>query len=234
MNISIDTQLNFQSKANPIKPFVIKTKRGRLNVAEVTPRDLKREGFIENLTKFFCKNFASSTNDPAWKIFTKHNSLNYGEDLKNFVRYYASKIKLSNEDMTLLLAKDKRNKIQGACLSYGYDKIPGVKNKVCYVDSIAINPSYRGFKIGNALMKKTIESAQNKFSDIFLAGDKISSEFYEKLGFKPLDKNDEAQKTVIDYVSKSRSDYPNYIELYTKSLRDFSERWYNVCANKIK
>ena len=135
MNISINTQLSFQSKANPVMPFIIKTKRGRLNVAEVTQRELSRGGFLENLTKFFCKNFASSTNDPAWKIFTKHNNLNYGEDILHFIRYYTSKIKYGDENMTLLLAKDKRNKIQGACLSYGYDKFPDAKDKACYIDS---------------------------------------------------------------------------------------------------
>lgn len=234
MNISINTNLNFQSKANPITPFVIRTKRGRLNVAEVTHRDMRREGFFESLTKFFCKNFASSTNDPTWKIFSKHNNLNYGEDIKHFIRYYASKVKNGDENLTLLLAKDKRNKIQGACLSYGYDKIPSAKDKVCYIDSIAINQRYRGFKVGKLMMNKILESAKNVFTDAFVAGDKVANGFYERLGFKALDKNDAAQKAVIDYISRRRSDYPKYIELYTKPLREYSERWYNECVNEIK
>ena len=234
MKIGTVSQINFKSKANPISPFIIKTKRGRLNVAEITQRDIKREGFFENLTKFFCKNFASSTEDPTWKIFTRHNSLNYGTDIQHLIRYYSSKVKYGDENMTLLIAKDKRNKIQGACLSYGYDKIPNAKENVCYIDSIAINPAYRGFKLGKIMIEKTLDSAKNKFTDVFLTGDRVASGFYERLGFKPLDKNDEAQKTVIDYISRRRSDYPNYIELYTKPLREYSERWYNECAKEIK
>ena len=234
MKISINTQVNFQSKANPIKPFTLKTKQGRLNVAEVSQRDLKREGFIEHLTRFFCKNFASSTNDPAWKIFIKHNSLNYGEDIQHLIRYYTSKIKYGDENMTLLLAKDKRNKIQGACLSYGYDKIPNAKDRTCYIDSIAVNPKYRGFKLGKIMMEKTMESAQNKFTDAFVVGDRVAAGFYEGLGFKSLNKDEEAQNTIINYIARRRSDYPNYVELYTKPLRELSERWYNDCAKELK
>ena len=184
MNIGTISQINFQSKANPISPFTIKTKRGRLNVAEVTQRDIKREDFFEKLTKFFCKNFASTTEDPAWKVFTKRNSMNYGTDIQHFIRYYTSKVKYGDENMTLLIAKDKRNKIQGASLSYGYDKVPNVKEKVCYIDSVAINPAYRGFNLGKIMIEKTLESAKNKFSDVFLTGDRVASNFYEKLGFK--------------------------------------------------
>ena len=234
MKISINTQLNFQSKANPVTPFVLRTKHGRLNVAEVTARDLRREGFMENLTKFFCKNFASSTNDPAWKVFAKHNSFNYGNDLQNFIRYYASRIKYGDENMTLLLAKDKRNKIQGACLSYGYKSVPGANDKVCYIDSIAVNQQYRGFKLGELLINKTLESAQKVFTDAFLTGDKVACGFYEKLGFKSLDRKDSAQNTIINYISHRRSDYPEYVDLLTRPLREHSERWYIECAKEIK
>lgn len=234
MKVGIDSQLSFQSKAHPISPFVIKTKRGRLNVSEVTQRDMKREGFFDSLTKFFCKNFASSTNDPAWKVFLKHNSFNYGTDIQHFIRYYSSRVKYAGDNMTLLLAKDKHNKIQGACLSYGYDKIPNAKDKACYIDSIAINPAYRGFKLGKLLIEKTLESAKNEFTDAFLTGDKTASYFYEKMGFMPLDKNNEAQKCIIDYISHRRSDYPKYVELYTKPLKEHSARWYDECAKEIK
>jgi len=234
MNISINTQLNFQSKANPIFPFVMKTKHGRLNIAEATQKDIRRDGFVDKLTKMFCKNFATSTNDPAWKVFLKHNTYNYGDDIKNFIKYYSSKVKSNDENMTLLLAKDKRNKIQGACLAYGYDRIPGAKDTTLYIDSIAINPAYRGFSVGRKMMEKVMESAKEKFTDVFLAGDKFVSGFYERMGFKPLDPKDEAQKSIIDYILKCRSDYPHYIDLYTKPLREHSDRWYSECAKELK
>lgn len=227
MDIRINNFNNFKSKAYPVKPFVIKTKHGKLNVSEVTQKDLKRDGFIFNLTKFFCKNFALQTKDPNWRIFNNPKNINYEQTLIDFSRYYNAKIKHNHDYMTLLLVKDKRNKIQGACLSYGYDRIPNAREYACYIDSIAINPAYRGFHIGKLLLEKTIESAKNKFTDVFLTGDKMSYGFYEKMGFEPLSVANEGQKNVIDYLSKRRSDYPQYIELFTKPLQDSKERWYD-------
>ena len=129
--------------------------------------------------------------------------------------------------MTLLLVKDKRNKIQGACLSYGYDRIPNTKGLVCYIDSIAINPVFRGLKIGKMLIEKTLESAQNSFTDAFLTGDRSAYGFYKKLGFEPLSDSIKGQKEVIDFLSKRRNDYPKYIEFFTKPLQNSEKRWYD-------
>ena len=233
MNIDINTNLVFTSSANPVKPFVIRTKRGKLNVAEVTTRDLKREGFMQALTKFFCKNFASLTKDPAWKVFRTGTAFQYEQALNDFINYYGVKIRKREDDMTLLIAKDKRNKIQGACLSYGYTKIPNLNNTVCYVDSIAVNPTYRGFNIGKVMLEKTLDSAKHQFTDAFLAGDRCAYGFYKKLGFEPLKEEFEHQKKVIDYLSKRRSDYPKYIEFLTKPLQENSPRWFNEIKGEL-
>ena len=224
----------FKSKAYPVAPFVIRTKRGRLNVAEASSRDIRRDGFFLNLARFFARNFASLTKDPNWEIFRRGCGANYDDAMRELVRYYHAKIKAKDSDMTLLLAKDKRNKIQGACLSYGYDRIPDVKDRVCYIDSIAVNPAYRGFNIGQTMMEKTLNSAGNNFSDAFLSGDKMASGFYTKLGFQPLDKEDESQRVIIDYISRRRSDYPEYIDFFNIPLNERAERWYNVVSKDIE
>ena len=225
MNIN-NTSLTFSSAANPIKPFVIMTKHGKLNISEVSARDKKRKFFFYNLAKFFLKNFASSTKDPALE-FIKHKKTDYYEkSIKEYTQYYKAKVNNNNKDMTLLLVKDKRNKIQGACLSYGYDIFDGTADSVCYIDSIAINPIYRGFNIGKILIEKTLYSAKNKFSDSFLTGDKSAFEFYKKLGFVPLNKNNSKQKIIIDYLSKRLSAYPKYVELFNKPLQENTPRWY--------
>lgn len=226
MDIRISANLNFQSKAYPVKPFVIKTRSGKLNICEVSQKDLRQKGFIFNLTKFFCKNFASLTKDPNWKIFERPRSNDYERMLYDFSKYYKAKIKRKSDDMTLLLAKDKRNKIQGACLSYGYDRIPGAEETTCYIDSIAVNPAYRGFDIGTMLIEKTIESAKNKFTDVFLTGDREAFSFYEKLGFIPMDEYNADQKAVIDFIRKRRMDYPKYVELFTQPIQNSEKRWY--------
>ena len=228
MEIHFNSAVNFKSKAYPIKPFVIKTKHGKLKVAEVSPKDLKRENFILNLTKLFCKNFASSTKDPSWEIFSKPKSINYEKSIRDFANYYSAKIKSGNDDMTLLLVKDKRNKIQGACLSYGYDRIPESKNLVYYIDSIAVNPAYRGFNVGRILLEKTLESAKHKFTDAFLTGDKEVSRFYEKMGFRPLNSSIESEKKIIGYIAHRRTDYPNYIDIFNRPLQESKARWFDI------
>ena len=227
MKIYSNNNVNFKSRAYPIQSFVIKTKHGRLRIAEVSQKDLKRENFFSNLAKFFCKNFASLTKDPSWSLFNKPKSIAYEQSLKEFTDYYNAKIKHSGDNMTLLLVKDKRNKIQGACLSYGYDRIPGAGDLVCYIDSIAVNPAYRGFNVGKILIEKTLESAKKKFTDAFLTGDKEARTFYEKLGFKHLDINIESEKNIINYISRRRTDYPKYIDIFNKPLQKSKERWFD-------
>ena len=230
MNIRIDNSSSFKSKAYPINSFTVKTKRGKLKICEVTQKDLRRENFIPNLTRFFCKNFASLTKDPAWKAFQRKNGIHDEHILEDFIKYYTAKINSNDKNMTLLLAKDKRNKIQGACLSYGCDRIPDAADITCYIDSIAVNPAFRGFKIGKILLEKTLESAKNKFTDAFLTGDKEAHGFYKKMEFVPLSADDIAQKNIIDFIEKRRSDYPKYVNLYTKALNEKEERWYNIIS----
>ena len=234
MKINSVDKTNFGSKANPVAPFIIRTKRGRLTVAEISQKDLRRDGFIQKLTRFFCKNFASLTKDPNWQVFKRGYGADYDIALLDLIRYYSARIKSKDENMTLLIAKDKRNKIQGACLSYGYDRIPNQKNRVCYIDSIAVNSSYRGYDVGRLLLEKTLDSARNKFTDAFLSGDRCAFGFYNKLGFKPLNKKDKAQDTVIDYISKRRSDYPKYVDFFNLPLKEDEERWYRIASKEIE
>lgn len=230
---NVISTINFKSKANPIRPFVIKTPKGKLNISEVSVKDIRCDKFMENLTKFFCKNFATATDDPGWRIFIQSGSANYLSAIRNFKKYYLSKLKSNNEHLTLLLARDKNKKIQGACLSFPLEEIPGATQTTCYIDSIAVNPVYRNLNIGRLLLEKTLESAKNVFTDVFLTGDKSAAGFYSSLGFDVLNKNDSFQNVIINYVSKRRFDYPDYIELFTKPLQENAERWYKKSATVI-
>ena len=228
MRIDFDTSVNFNSKAYPIMPYVIKTKHGKLRVYEVSQKDLDIDRFIEKLTKFFSQNFASMTNDPEWRIFSNKHHHKYKMMFENLASHYTSKVKTDDSHRTLLLVKDKRNKIQGACLSYGFDKLPNFKDKVCYIDSIAVNPAYRRYNIGKSLLIKSLEAAQNTFKDAFLIGERLAFGFYSKIGFKPMDKKHEGQALIIDSLSHFQNDYPQYVEFFTKSLNDSKKRWYEL------
>ena len=59
----------FTSKLNPINPTVIRTKYGKLNLREVRKADLANPKFLEKLSKFYCANFSTCTDDPSWIMY---------------------------------------------------------------------------------------------------------------------------------------------------------------------
>lgn len=155
--------------------------------------------------------------------------------IENFVSYLRHIIKNDDGNMTLLLAKDKRSKIQGACLSYGYDLVDGSKDYILYVDSIAVNKTFRGAKLGKKMMQKTIEANKDNssFTDVFLVGEKGALGFYKKLGFVNLIKKDPAQCKVSNFIALDREDYPKYVDFLTLPLKPEQPRWYSKVAQKI-
>ena len=115
----------FTSRVCPIKPSVVNTKWGKLTLEEVKPIDIIQKGFFENLAAFFGKNF----NSPDWQIFkdpTKKSELNMV--IENFAQNLKALFKNNDGNLTLLVARDKQKRIQGACLSYGYDLVPNSKD----------------------------------------------------------------------------------------------------------
>ena len=233
MHIGDNVQVSFASRYNPIRPFTIKTKKGKLWLAEASEKELANDKFLEKLTRFFCKNFASSTNDPSWRVFTQVGSNNYNNAIKNLKMYYIDKLRKNNENLTLFLAKDKNNKIQGACFAYNLDALPVATDSVYYIDSIAVNPVYRKFKLGRLLLEKTLDSLSEKVGDVFLIGDKLASGFYKAIGFRILEGENPAEKTISDYIARRRADYPAYTDLFTKNLKTTDDSWCVECAKKI-
>lgn len=225
----------FTSKLNPINPTVIRTKYGKLNLREVRKADLANPKFLEKLSKFYCTNFSTCTDDPSWIMYNTVPKRIKNQMIENFVSYLRHIIKNDDGNMTLLLAKDKRNKIQGACLSYGYDLVDGSKDYILYVDSIAVNKTFRGAKLGKKMMQKTIEANKNNssFTDVFLVGEKRALGFYKKLGFVNLIKKDSAQCKVSNFIALDREDYPKYVDFLTLPLKPEQPRWYSKIAQKI-
>ena len=83
--ITSNNSLNFKSLNNPVKPFVIKTKLGDLSCVEISSKELYRSKKLQELSHFFCKNFASLTADPYW---LKYNNPRYKESFaRDFLNY---------------------------------------------------------------------------------------------------------------------------------------------------
>lgn len=235
MQVDINSCQNFTSLNNPIKPFIVKTKRGKVFVRELGANDLRKKGVIEKLTKLFIKNFASSTNDPGWFIFNNPNEAEKCSKIfNNFLDSMKGRLLNPNGNLTLLAVFDKNKRLQGACMSFGFDEVPTGKKSVCCIESLAVNKLYRGEGLGKVLVNKTLSSAKKTFTDVFLVGENLAEGFYKKLGFKHLDSNDKAQKTVINFIAQDRWDYPDYVSFLTKPLQESKPRWYINTAYEIE
>lgn len=222
----------FTSRICPIKPSVVNTKWGKLTLEEVKPIDIIQKGFFENLAAFFGKNF----NSPGWQIFkdpTKKSELNMV--IENFAQNLKALFKNNDGNLTLLVARDKQKRIQGACLSYGYDLVPNSKDYTLYIDSICVNRPYRGFSLGKKMLQKILDanSKNSSFTDVFLTGEKNACGFYKKMGFSPLSKQDKSQQKVINFIALDRFDYPKFVDFLSKPLKPNQERWYNRVAEVI-
>lgn len=226
---------NFTSRVNPIKVFKVKTSRGNLTFQEPSLAEIRNKAFLKKLAKFFCDNFASNSEEPGWLAYKNGDNPHIAATIfESCLSQYKAKLLNPKGDLTLLVAKDRFNNIRGACLAFGYDDVPNAEKSVYYIDSLAVNPRFRGYNIGRILLAKTLESVQNKFSDVFLIGENMALGFYKKLGFKHLNSNDAVQKTVIDFVAQDNFCYPKYVSFLTKPLKIHEPRWYVETAKAIE
>lgn len=224
----------FTSKCCPIKPFTVKTKLGDIRFEELPVENYEHRGFLRKMVNFFCLNFAKNSTDPEWLKFQNPVNRNSFIELKNrFCSEYRHVFKNDDGHLSLLVARNSNNEVCGACLSYGFDEVPGARNTTLYIDSIAVDEKYRGLGIGKILLEKSVEAGKEFFTDIFLHGEKLAGGFYEKLGFKQLNPKNTVQRKVINYLAMDRFDYPEYIYLFTKPLQENKPRWYKSVAKAI-
>lgn len=226
---------SFTSRNNPIKTFQIVTKLGDITVEEVNyGRDITPR-FIKKLTEFFCRNFGADTIDPFWSKY-KTGAPEEKKNLFDMVeKYYTNLFKEEEKhhNTTLLIAKDKNNRMQGACLTTPCYEIPGAENSALYIDSVATNKKYRGFFIAKRMMLKTMEAGSRTFSDSFLTAAKESEGFYEKLGYKKLNKKSPDQRTILKYIAEHRRDYPDYMTPMSIPLDVTAPRWFKKTAKTL-
>lgn len=226
--LSSTQNLNFSSRNNPVKPFTLKTKAGNLSCFEIPAKKLCNSPKLYEISHFFCKNFASLTEDPYWLSYNK--PYNKESIARGFFNYLNSKILRDDGNLTMLVAEDENNIVQGACLSYTYDALPSTIKNLCYVDSIAINPEFRKNNVAKILLEKTGDINKRTFTDIFLTGEVLAKDFYKKLGFSELNKNDKSQRCFINFLEKTREGEMKYLIPYTKPLQDNKPRWFSKFA----
>lgn len=221
---SNSTQFNFKSLNNPVKPYVIKTRVGNLSCAEIPAKQLYNSKKLEEISHLFCRNFATLTKDPYWLEYNDSSKREY--IARNFMNYIKGHLLQDDGDLTMLVAKDENDKIQAACFSYAYSEISNKNNSACYIDSLAVNPEYRECGVGKELLNKTCEINKNNFTDVFLTGEVLAKEFYEKAGFIPLDEKEAGQRYVTKFLEYRRGDEMEYLIPFNKPLQEDKPRWF--------
>ena len=227
--------VSFTSKVNPVKPYKISTSMGDISIAEVNLGEELTPKLIKKINRFFCDNFSKDTKDEHYMKYRTGTLLERKLSEAEFEKHYSDIFNNSElrDNTTLLLAKDSKNKIQGACLSSPYYEVPQSNKNTLWIDSLAVNDMYRKEHIASELLNTTLNVNKNSFTDAFLTGTIFAKGFYKRLGFKPLDRRNKAQKTVYDYLKSKRYDIPKYVIPFTKPLQKDKPRWYEVCAGII-
>lgn len=222
--------LMFGSIQNPIKPFKVATRQGGLTVSEIDYSKDLTPNFIKKINKFFLDNFSVETNDTFWLRYRKGTPEEKLKHIKLFEKYYTSIFnnERNKSNLTLLLAKDQKGSIQGACLTYGNHEIPGTFDTTLYVDSMAINKKYRGQKLAQSMLEASLSANKDTYTDVYLTSANAANPFYEKMGFLKLNPNNLKEKRVLDYIERTRRDYPEHITPYYKPLQYDKPRWYET------
>ena len=225
--------ISFSSLRCPVKPFTIETSKGTLYCSEMDYTKTYKTSFYKKLGQFFLDIFANTSAHPFWKKCRKPTLEKdvYDDYIKSTVSDYIKYF--SDPDTTVILAKDKRNRLVGAIHTRKLNLEHKIKDEdTLYIDGLAVNPKYRGQNVGKTLLEKVLEASKERFSQVFLVAYTESAKFYEKLGFERMNPKDKAQRYAIKRLSNIRIDYPQYADYLQKDLgKKLPENWYERIRN---
>ena len=230
----INNSISYTSRNCPIKPFQIRTNKGVLYCREVDYNKNygNRNRFFNKIGTFFLDIFANTSAHPFWKKCRKptlEKSV-YENYIKENAQEYSRMIK--SPDTTFILCKNRWGILKAAIYTRAFSIAEFKEPNTLYIDSLAVDKSYRGNHIGKKLLNKVINSSKGRFDDVFLVAYKESAPFYKKLGFTNTEASISKSKT-MKRLAKERIDYPDYAEFLEKSISDNStEKWYQR-ADKI-
>ena len=231
MEIKNDPKINFKSILQPVKPFTLKTNKGKIYFKEVDYTKTLKKSLLKEISTFFLDNFASTSAHPFWKKCRKKTTTFDKEIYKDYIDndiIKTIKTRLKNPDTTLMLGKNPNKKLVAAILANPLDLTTFVKNNnTLYIDLLAVTPKYRGNNVGKQLLTNVIESTKNRYTDVFLIAYNESVPFYQKLGFKYLENRTYNQQIITNSLARERLDYPLYASFLTKPLDHSAQRWYN-------
>lgn len=231
--MEIQTKLSpnshFKSRNNPVKPFELETSRGTLKVQEFTNDNANIKKEIRDLAKFFLDGFISNTDAP-WFVQYKNpaNKEQYLKCIDTFSDYYKDMFCHDDGNLTVLVAKNDKNKICGAIVTNTLNEAGVFEPTTCYVDSIAVAAEYRKNGIGSTLMQRAIDCSKDVYTDVFLASNNKAVPFELKNGYRILNYDNPLERKIIDIINAHRQDYPEYTTFMDKKLRNHetNKPWY--------
>lgn len=228
--------IGFTSKLNPVKPYQMMTKSGRLNISELDlDKPFDRDEVFE-IVKLFCDNIAESINTKAWQRYKTGDE----KFKKRFIHDYGMNLVKSMKDpalrdnLTVLLAKDENGVLKGAAYSSACVNIPNSKTTTLYLHSISIKPEMRHQGLAQALTKSMVDANRGTFTDAFATCSYMSKPMVEKCGFRPLDSSNPNEKQIMDYLKRTRADYPSQVTAMHMVLQPDKPRWSESAAEGIK
>lgn len=226
----------FGSLNNPIANFVIPTDRGDLFVSELSPEKCQDKRVARPLVEFFLKNIAANTDDPDFINILEPDSKDwYNRTVAKHMNDFIGKSLYDDGNMTVLEAKDRYGRLRAAVSSGGLTEFDMVNdNKTCYVENIAVDSKFRNQHVGKIMLGKTLNVSKEVFTDVFLVAEKNAEGFYKRIGFKNIKPDSAAKRFVVDELSTTRFDYPQYASFMSKVLDKDATRWWDrVFYNKF-
>jgi len=226
----------FGSKNRPIKSFQIPTSKDELSVTEMKATDCKAKKETHKLAKFYVDNFIDGSIDPSWKKYKDSaNKAKYEKKINAIADFIEGVFSKDDGNSTVLVARDSKNKIRGSVMTYSFDEIKGLEDpKTFYLDSLAVDKSYRHNQIGTILANKSLETAKGIFTDAVLTGYNKAVPLYLKLGFKVSEINCPTKKAVFNKIVETRTDIPKYTQLMEMSLDEKATRWWKRAYKNLK
>ncbi len=228
--------VTFGSRNNPINPFNIQTKIGKLKVREFTLNDKNIEKEILDTADLFVYNFATNTKDPSYLCLTYAPKDIYKSVVQGFARFIKNTLKTDDGNVTYLIAKNWLGKTQACCMTSSLDAFGNLTEpNSLFVSNVAVNKKYRKNNVGSTMINKIIEASGNRFSDLVLIADRCAVPAYEKRwNLKEFIPENAIQEKVLNVMKVNHDDYPEYVTFMHKPLDINQPRWWEKFSDLIE
>jgi len=226
-----NNQFAFKSKNCPVLPFSIETDMGALHIEEIQDSELRPAAS-------FLYTSGIKTFDNFAKQAEKFNPQQIASFLDSTENFYRNIFNQPEGNSTILVGKDNKNKIHalfslGNLDAYKAHNVNISDTKTGHIDTCLIDSEYRGKGVGTTILKKLISTIDSQYTDLYLeANNRKAVKFYQREGFKELDKSNPQIKRIIGIVKRLRTD-SNLVTLMSKTI-DAKNPWWKRISRNIK